>query len=32
MVDLIYLVVIVAFFASCWLLIALCDRLGGERP
>jgi hypothetical protein len=27
--DLGQIVAIVAFYASCWALISLCDRLGG---
>jgi hypothetical protein len=27
--DLVYIAVIVVFFASCWTLIGLCEKLGG---
>lgn len=29
--DLIYLAIVLAFFASCYGLVCLCERLGGQR-
>lgn len=28
--DLVYLAIVIVFFAACWGLVCLCERLGGQ--